>query len=85
MKPKIYEKMYNEEIKNEFLSKYQNVNTQTLYKKLLSKFGAYEATVDRDLHTFTIDEIGELLYWYSPKSRNSESPTSLEKSKLKFV
>jgi integrase len=73
MKPKIYEKMYNEEIKNEFLSKYLNENTQTLYRKLLSKFGAYEATVSRDLNTFTIDEIGELLYWYSPKSRNSAS------------
>jgi integrase len=73
MKPKIYEKMYNEEIKNKFLSKYLNENTQTLYRKLLSKFGAYEANVNRDLHTFTIDEIGELLYWYSPKSRNSAS------------
>ena len=73
MKPKIYENMYNEEIKNKFLSKYLNVNTQTLYRKLLSKFGAYEANVSRDLNTFTIDEIGKLLYWYSPKSRNSAS------------
>lgn len=73
MKPKIYDKMYNEDIKNKFLSNYSNVNTQTLYRKLLSKFGAYEKNVDKDLYTFDIDEIGELLYWYSPKSRNSAS------------
>lgn len=73
MKPKIYEKMYNEDIKNKFLSNYSNINTQTLYRKLLSKFGAYEKEVNKDLYTFTIEEIGELLFWYSPKSRNSAS------------
>jgi integrase len=73
MKPKIYDKMYNEEIKNKFLSNYKNANTQTLYRKLLSKFGAYENTVNRDLYTFTIEEVGDLLYWYAPKSRNSAS------------
>lgn len=73
MKPKIYEKMYNEDIKNKFLSNYKNINTQTLYKKLLSKFGAYEKNIDKDLYAFSVDEVSELLYWYSPKSRNSAS------------
>lgn len=73
MKPKIYDKMYNEDIKNKFLSNYSNVNTQTLYRKLLSKFGAYEKSVDKDLYQFDVEEIGNLLYWYSPKSRNSAS------------
>lgn len=73
MKPKIYEKMYNEEVKNEFLSNYLNVNTKTLYRKLLSKFGAYEKDNNKDLYTFSTKEISNLLYWYSPKSRNSAS------------
>lgn len=73
MKPKIYEKMYNEDIKNRFLSNYSNANTQTLYRKLLSKFGAYEAQINRDLYTFSLNEISDLLFWYSPKSRNSAS------------
>lgn len=73
MKPKIYEKMYNEDIKNKFLSNYSNVNTQTLYRKLLSKFGAYESQVGKDLYTFSVEEVADLLYWYSPKSRNSAS------------
>lgn len=63
---KVYEgKMYNEEIKNDFLDGYIE-ETKSVYRRIFYETSKVEELLGRDLFNFTKDEIEDVLYSLSP-------------------
>jgi integrase len=54
-------KLYNEDIKKEFLSTYDNEQTQITIEYILYKASAMEETLEKDLYDFNINEIGKII------------------------
>ena len=67
----LYEdKMYNEEIKNMFLSKYQE-STHRIFKRLFNRSYFIEEKLSIDLYNFNLQQIEEVLYNVNPSTLNS--------------
>lgn len=82
-KPKQYF-LYNEEVKNFFLTQYEKDDdsieesetkkkgtTRKNYESVLSKIGFYEELIGKDLYNFSYSEIDDLLTWYNCKTKKA--------------
>jgi integrase len=54
-------KLYNEEIKKEFLSSYDNEQTQTTIEYILYKSSDMENALEKDLYDFNVNQIGKVI------------------------
>lgn len=64
-------KFYNQEIKEHFLSTYDDVETKQFYARILEKIGKKEKKINKDLFEFTYDEIISTLRSFNYKSRDT--------------
>ncbi|MCM3584239.1 hypothetical protein M3182_00605 [Mesobacillus maritimus] len=60
--------LYNEEIKNIFLSIYDNPRTQNTIKYVFYKSASIERYLDKDLYNFSLTQIGEVIEKSRPYS-----------------
>jgi integrase len=54
-------KLYNEEIKKEFLSTYDNEQTQVTIEYILYKAASMEEALEKDLYDFNVNELGKTI------------------------
>lgn len=64
-------KLYNEDIKEEFLNLYDNENTKSTMRHLFIKSAETEFQKEKDLYDFTLEEISEIMYELNPITANS--------------
>lgn len=62
---------YNNEIKEEYLSSYDNKSTRDVMSSVFVKSLEIEQQLDKDLYDFTIDEIKDVLYNLDASTGNS--------------
>ncbi|PLR72223.1 phage lytic cycle repressor MrpR family protein [Bacillus sp. UMB0728] len=63
-------KLYNEEIKERFLSTYENEGSQYTLSHILSKAIYEESRLEKDLYDFNLSEIGEVIANAKPHSKS---------------
>lgn len=63
--------MYNEEVKNEFLSMYDGIDTRKTYRRIFEKSYHLENKLKKDLCNFDKDEIEDVLYDLNPLTKTS--------------
>lgn len=59
-------KLYNEEVKERFLSTYDNPQTQKTVRNVFLKSELVERVLDKDLFSFNLDEIGSVISNLNP-------------------
>jgi integrase len=62
------EKLYNQEIKEKFLSTYENEQTQNTIRRVFYKSELIESVLEKDLYAFTLSEIGKTISNANPYS-----------------
>jgi hypothetical protein len=63
--------LYNSNIKNEFLSKYDNADTRTTYLNLFRKIAGIEENRKYDLYDFNIEDVKEAMQELKPVTKAS--------------
>jgi integrase len=63
-------KLYNEEIKERFLSNYDNEQTQTTIRNVFSKTELVESVLEKDLYEMNLTELGKCVENTNPFNRN---------------
>jgi hypothetical protein len=58
--------LYNEEFKEEYISKFDNESTQKAMKNIFKKSFTTESILEKDLYDFSKDEIGNLIRGFAP-------------------
>jgi integrase len=62
------EKLYNQEIKEKFLSTYENEQTQNTIRRVFYKSELIESVLEKDLYAFNLTEIGKVISNANPYS-----------------
>jgi integrase len=62
------EKLYNQEIKEKFLSTYGNEQTQNTIRRVFYKSELIESVLEKDLYAFNLNEIGKVISNANPYS-----------------
>lgn len=65
------ERMYNPDIKEEFLLTYENNETQTVIAYIFYKSKSTEELLKKDLYEFSIDEIEDVLFNMNPLTKRA--------------
>lgn len=63
-------KLYNEEVKERFLSQYDNEQTQITMRNVFYKTELVESVLGKDLYEFSLDELGKAIENTNPHTRN---------------
>jgi len=83
---KVYnETIYNEEVKNRFLEKYEG-KTEYAYKRVFLNSANIEEVLGKDLYDFSIEEMKQVLYNLDPKNlATSQSLGSIVKNYIDWA
>lgn len=73
-------RLYSEEIKEKFLSTYDNIQTQKTIRNVFQNTCDVEDTFDKDLYDFTLDQIGKVI-----KNYIKPHTVSVAKSNGRFI
>lgn len=63
--------MYNEDIKKQFLNRYEGENTRNAYARIFYHSYLIEKSYDKDLYDFNIEEINDLIHSLNPLTKAS--------------
>jgi hypothetical protein len=63
-------KLYNEEIKEQYLLQYDNEQTQKTIRNVFQNTALIEEILDKDLYEFSLEELGKAISNTNPASKN---------------
>jgi integrase len=63
-------RLYNEEIKEKFLSTYDNEQTQKTLRNVFQNSALIENVLEKDIYDFTLDELGKIIENTNPHTKN---------------